>query len=513
MRIKEKWKKYLSHKARKLGRKDILFICVFVAFTVFRMALGANTLLYFNTEAEHDDGLMIRQILSFTEYDWLGEWSPLLLIKGGAYASYVGVMSLLGIPYYIALYGLYIVADLVLFFALRPMIANRWSRFVIYIFMLFSPTMFCADVVQRIYRNALFPSASLLTISAFIGLFYRRNEKRKMLPWALLSGIGLSLFHFLCENSIWLEVFVVGAVITTAIYIFKEQGESLKRRVAMLLIPFFMAALVGGGFSATNYFAYGTAAINSRMDTSFKTMMGAMMQVERHEEDTNPDIWITKNMMDDMFRVSESLKSIEKEVKESLDDWGSMLRKQKSIKAEAIHQMEGQVAGDFTQWVMFDAMTRAGICENPHKMEEFCSNVTEELEKAFEDGTLEKIKVRQVSISSMARGVTVGDIPQVAQVFYIGVKSSLSFNASFSTIYDVEGDTKIIRELCRVLRTSNIRIDGKYDNKYNTEKTCIISNCIIKLYQKLSIFMIGLSVLGYLVIIRTIWFFRIFTYQ
>lgn len=468
---------------RKRDKKIVVFWSVVIVFTLLRLVIGANTLLIVRTEWGHDDGLMIGQIISFYHLKWLGSWNPLLLIKGGVYAAYIGMLGIFRIPYFISLYGLYIFADIVLLVAIKPIVRNRWVRLGIYLFLLFSPVMFHRDVVQYVYRNALLPGTSLLIVASYIGLFFRRRKRKKMIPWAIYAGIGMGLFYYLCENSIWLGLFAIGASIITVIYVCIEQEPQLKSRVAMLLIPFLMMMLVRCAFSICNSYAYDTTVLNSRMDTSFKTMMAKMIQVKRHPEDTNLNIWITSNMMEDIINASPTLQSIEKEIQDSYVSWG---------------WDTGEISGDFTQWVMLTAMSNAGVYENMAEGEAFCEKVATELDTAFEEGSLKRTDVPQLRISAMARGITVNDIPSVIDNFGRALYSTLTFRQAQSTIEDSTGSVETIQEISRIFKTTNVQIDGACANELRIRQASTISNLVIRIYQVISIPIIVLSVVGYI---------------
>lgn len=430
---------------KNIKKEHIIFGIAMVIVTLFRIFLGANTLLILRENWVHDDGLVMNQVINILDGKWLGDWSGMTLIKGFVYPLFLAFCNKIRLSYPIALYTLYVVAVLLFFFAIKPLIKNKWIRFILYIFLLFSPVMFNYNTVQYIYRNAIIPAASILVIASFMGMFLRRKKNiGNFVVWLILSGISLSFFYFICENSIWLGIFAIGAVLITGIYIWKElDKKSKKLKILLLIIPFFALLLVHGIFSYINYQYYGTTALNSRTDTSFNDMMSKMILVERHEDDTNSSIWITHNMIEDMMEVSGTLKSIESYLDDAYKYWG---------------YENGEIRGDFTQWVMIDAMERAGIYDSADSAEEFCKKVAEELETAFSNNTLQKTSVKQLYLSSTARGISLNDIPELGTRLGISLSTVITFEQAESVYTGSSGNYDKIIQLSEILDTDNIEM-------------------------------------------------------
>lgn len=425
-------------------KKNISFLIAFLGMTAFRLFLGMNTLLTVRADWIHDDGLMMEQTLSILAGNWLGAWDRLTLIKGCVYPLFLAFCYRAHIPYLAALYALYLFAIVLLAAAVRPIIKNRWMLLGMYAYLAFSPCMFNYNTVQYIYRNALIPAASILVAASFTGMFLRRAHPQKMLLWLILSGMSISFFYPICENSIWLGIFALGASAITGVYIWKETEEKTKRwRIVLLAIPFLIMFLVRSELSYVNYRYYGAAILNSRTDTYFKDMMADMISVARDDADTDDSIWITESMMADMMSASATLGSIEPYIEASYRSW---------------NQQKNEIGGDFTQWVLLDAMQDAGVYDSFAEGDAFCRQVHEELIAAFSDGSLAKTDAKKLYLSSNVRGIGLHDIPELLERTIISMTSAITLEEAQAGNACSSGDFRRLIQMSEVLRTTNIEI-------------------------------------------------------
>lgn len=422
--------------------RKIMIIGIALAMTLFRIFLGVNMLLIVRSEWKHDDGLVMCQAINILDGNWLGTWNQLTLTKGCIYPVFLAFCGKTGLPYLLVLYLLYSVAAFLLVIAVKPLVKNGWACLAFYIFLLFSPAMMNYNTVQYIYRNALIPTTSILTVASFIGIFLRQKKVKSMIFWIISGGFSLSSFYYICENSIWLGIFAVGATVITGVYLWKETERRKELlRILLLLIPFIMLFMTRGFFSYINYRYYGAAILNSRMETNFKEMMLDMILVERDETETDNPVWITRSMMEDMVEESATLKSIEPFLDQAYKNWGCPTK---------------QVAGDFTQWVMLDAMYMAGVYNSVAEGEIFCEKVSEELKEAFSEGRLQKTDRKQLRLSSMARGIGLQDIPELMRRLGVSLSAVITLDDAKSEYAYSSGNYEELIRMSEILGTKNI---------------------------------------------------------
>ena len=428
--------------ASRLRWQDLAWVAAALLLTAARLWLGTHTALILRGSWGHDDGLMIRQALSIASGEWLGEFGYLTLIKSCVYPLWVAAVSALGLSYPLALYLLWAGACALAVVALRPAVRGRGALLAIYAALLFSPAMLSYNTVQYVYRNAIVPAASLFVVGSYVGAFLRRGDGRRLALWLVLAGLSLAFFYFICENSIWLGLFAAGASVVTGVYLWVEHAD--RRLLALLLVPVALTGAARGALAWANWQAYGTTALNVRTETSFADVVADLTLIARDEDETDEDYWVTASMMARALEASPTLASIADELVDSYEYWG---------------WPEGQIPGDFTQWVLLRAMDQAGLCESAATMEEFCAAVAAELEAAFEDGTLERSDEAVVRLSSGTRGIGLDDVGELLEGLAESLWASVTYSEARSSL-DEYSDFTNYEAACELLDATYVTSTG-----------------------------------------------------
>ena len=102
-------------------------------------------------------------------------------MKGPVFPMLLALIYKYRLPFIFVITLLYTISCIIFMIAIRKLIKNKYWFIGIFALLLFNPIMYSSEIIQRIYRNALIPTFSLLIIGSYIALFLRRNEKNRYL--------------------------------------------------------------------------------------------------------------------------------------------------------------------------------------------------------------------------------------------------------------------------------------------------------------------------------------------
>lgn len=204
----------LSDRKKQRRQRQIILRILFFA-TILRLFLFWKIPLSYWTEQVYDDQLMFRYAESLADFQWLGSYSHVTLVKSASYPLFVAVCHLIRLPYSLAV-GLLCVASAAVFVkaAERLIPAFVW-RAAIYLLILYSPVGFKYLIVQRTYQAALIPYAVILVFSCMIAVFLRREDEKSMRRWAAGGAVCLPFFYYIRDDSIWIMPFVLTVTLVT----------------------------------------------------------------------------------------------------------------------------------------------------------------------------------------------------------------------------------------------------------------------------------------------------------
>ena len=371
--------------------------------------------------ADYDDFLMTKYAYSILQGDWLGPFGLRTLAKGASFPIFLVCTYLSGIPYSVALIGIYLLAIVVFLIAIHKLISNKWFLFFTYLLLLFSPVMFHIENTQKIYRGGVIVSFALLTIAAMIGLYTRRKEKlSKMLPWSILTGVSLSFFWFLKEDSVWILPFILVAMILMIVDLSKQHSKMkfLVCKLFVIILPILMLGASYIGYCFTNYVHYGVFAVTDRNGTYFKDMIHDLLLIEDHQDIET--IWITKDMMYQAIDVSPTLQTIKEEIDDMYDHSWAL-------------EKNGEIEGDIIYWTIKEAVDQAGIYDQGGKaVNEFYKKVDQELKEAFANQELTKRNA--IFLSSVSQGYKKEDFAYFGPTTVEAVNMLVTYNQNETSV-------------------------------------------------------------------------------
>ncbi len=371
----------------------VLVVFAILGITYMRIYLGASIPLLLQADAKYDDYLLVHYADSIYNNNWLGDYSHTTYLKVASSSVLMVIGRVLGLDYGLGLALLYVVSVAILVLSLNKLIDNKIWTVCTYVFLLFSPIMFHAENVQKIYRGGYIVSLSLLVIAGTVGIFASSKESlSNLIKWTILESICLPIFWFLKEDSMWLLLFVcVGMLISIVSIVINKANKSLVR-ILLCIIPLFVLMCSRFAYSEKNYTEYALRAETDRSGTAFADVISDLLHIKDASEDTS---WVTRDALHKACSASATLGTIEDTLMEVYD---------------ARSEQNGNVDGDFVIMAIREAASEEGIYNtNAAGTEQFYRNIDNELKQAFAEGFLER-EDNRIYISHVSRGYTVDEI-------------------------------------------------------------------------------------------------------
>ena len=386
----------------------IFFVIVILVLIIFKQNLLKNLPIYAIAGAVEDDELMVSHAVSLLEGKYLGEYSYNTLIKNNFFPIFLALIKLFNMSYLNSITLLYSIACIIFILSIKKIINKKSLLILIFILLLFNPIMFSHSVIQRVYRNAIIPSLSLIVIGTYIGLFLNINSKIKdIILFSIVASISLACFYYTREDSMWIIpyiIFMTIAMIISAIIDLKKNRDKNKisiflSKLIIIVLPLIITNFFGMFFSFMNFKYYGTKDIC--MQNMYSKLLNKMYSIK-------PDIKVPR-----VSNTKEKLKRIEKvspsfaEIKPELD---------KIMKS--FENKNGEVENGLFMWTVITAIFNTGY-DTPIKQQEIVDRISNEIQKAIDDGLLEEQQIMPILNCEML------DIEGFKQWFYAIIKTFL----------------------------------------------------------------------------------------
>ena len=378
----------------KINKKCLIIVFSFFVIILLRIALTYNYRIHVINSGE-DDALMVNWALSMQDGKWLGEYKYNTLMKGPIFSFILVTLHRLNIKYFLFVNIFYVASCTMFIFSIRRIIKNKYLLISFFIILVFNPVMFSREVTQRVYRNALIPSFAVFLVSGYIGAFL--NSKDNLLSYFLYIGIlsvGLPLFYYLREDSIWLVPFIIFMTISTLVMLLLNMKKTSKSilivKCLLLFVPIIAIGLLGQKIERKNEIFYGLRTQNVLSDSNFTDAIKAIYSVKPNK--VVDRVTVTQEKALRMTTVSLSFSEIYPKLTELMVGYNAFDSNPNDFECE----------DGWFLWALRLAVGLSGY-NNIQQEQDIYKRIADELNDAMDNGLIEKQNVMPSALLSPYR--------------------------------------------------------------------------------------------------------------
>ena len=361
----------------------VAFIILIVLFTILKHVFVCDMPIVANITLGVDDALMVNIARYILMGEWIGDYNDVRLSKGLTFPIMLAFSSSINLDYITMMTSLYTIACFLFMLVISKRIKNKIVLAFLYVITLFNPVMYSYQVMQRIYRNAIIPSLSILIMTGYLYLFFTRNDKkviRKLLV-SILTGIVLAAFWYTREDSIWMLPFIGFMCLSMLISCIYTNRKSIKNflksfivLIVVLLIPFGILFGYRHILASKNEEKFGRYTIYN--DEAYKKAMKSLKKVKKYDYYENIDFTVEK-----LKRVSEvsCLKVIYQSLEGLIYGYAQF---------DSSPETE-EVANGWFPWALKGALNQYGYYGSAEITDEYFNKLHTEIEIALAEGKLE----------------------------------------------------------------------------------------------------------------------------
>lgn len=462
---------------------------------LIRVYIGIKTPVYIIADSAFDDYLMIRYAALGTHFH---SHDMLSLVKTMSYPVFLAVSHTLGLTYRFSIALLWIVAALVIMYALHRFTLNKVALTLIFTFILFSPLAFDSDVGLRVYRNAILVPCALITIGLMLHLLIGvllKDRLRKNVLISIALGLAFFFYYYIKEDSIYMMPLLILVMLSClALWFYQAKSrpdaiQSFFRVFWVALIPLVFFVVGTNAYKAVNYKYFGVYEIVTRNEGVFGDFAERVIKIEDPEK--TYIVWVSYSTVQKIWTASPHLQAHP----ELMDDlvtntWGGDLK-------------SNQIRADHFFWKFRMVLANNGFYENEKKAEDFLSEVNADLDAAINSGELKLFEGR-FYISNQAPGRTGEEILALRPLVIEGIRVHLMYEGYSST--DNNTFREMTPELIRQNNDANINhadymLNENLDkpDAFNEREFSLflgIANMICQAYRILAYPIVLLSILG-----------------
>lgn len=356
------------------------FWAVLAVLSLIKLLLIQGLVICPLVTAACDDALMENWALNMVYGKWTGPFSCYIFTKEVGFSFYLAVINRLHLPYFLATNLLYIVAGLVMLYAVSHIVQKKWILCVIYAVTLFHPIMTAVQSGQRVYRNAFAAALTLLIFACLLNLYFEIAEESflRNCAWSALAACSLGYLWETKSDTIWLIPFTVTVLLVAAVIVIKKKKIfKAVPRLCLLLIPILGIQLFSFMVNALNEKFYGAPGI-----AYYGPAMSILTGIDA--EDSTENISLSWKTFQELCKYSPTLATTEQKVERVMkkyDDYDT-------------HPGDGYVEDGWIGWALVRGFQRSGYYTDCQTANSFYQKVYEELSTAANEG---KIKLKRKS--------------------------------------------------------------------------------------------------------------------
>jgi hypothetical protein len=329
----------------------------------------------------HDDFLFLHLAHSLASGNWLGEYDQLTLVKYPLYSMWIAATYTLGIPLLLSQHILYLAACLTFVIGLKPLLPSPRSALLIFSLLAFNPMSYANGVANRVTREGIYVSLTLLACAATIGLMLRYDRSYKsLLPWSFLLGIAGTSFWLTREEGIWLLPLFFACLGSFLFQVGREKPIRIISGLFLWLIPGIIYCLSAGWITHRNHQEYGAPFTVESKTREFLMAYGALTRVKH--ENWDPMIPVPRETRMRIYEASPAFRELAPHLEGPIG--------QKWTGAHSTTAPEKmRIVGGYFAWAFRDAVAAAGYYSSWPHVQEYYLKLASEINTACDEGTID----------------------------------------------------------------------------------------------------------------------------
>lgn len=431
-------------------KKKIIYI-ILIVIVLLRFLLSYHLKSFFIINLTYDDKLMIYKLMDLNKGLYLGNYTPLTLIKGIIYPLCLFISYHLHLTYSSFFTILYILACSYFAYSLKSIIKNKYIIIGIYFILLFNPISYSSELFQRLYRNSLAPTELLLYLGLFIRII---ADKKNYVHRYILLGIMIFIMIMTKEENIW----IVFSMLVLFIYKVHQSHDPI--HLSMYLLPVFITILCLNVLCFINARHYGIYTYNELSKSEFKNTYIKILQIKDKEKIKR--VSIPKSTLLKLAKESEVFNFSEKEI---------------DIFSKGSSDYKGETSNATMMWSFRLFVHMKQKFKNGYEANEYYRKLGKDIDRLFKEGKLKK----EFAFPSIFLNVPIkGDLKEIPST----VIKMIAYTSSYQDV-KVLVDKDILKDQLynKTVRAYNIEFIDRH-NSANIQKVNPIGYEIIRIIYK-----------------------------
>ncbi len=289
----------------KLLLKKINLIYFFIFFGLIKLIFYYFIPVNILANAPHDDFLFYRLGKSISDFNWLGDYDQLTLIKGPIYPIFISLSIFLSIPLRIMEGILSLLASIYFLNSTSKIFSSNRSKLIIFLLINFFPFVF-TSLDYRILRDSIYIYLFLFILSDIFYIILHSSDKVKLSFLRFYSlGFFIAIFNLTREEGIWILPGML--IFIGSIYLI---NKNFKIILILLITSFFSLFITTSLFKIINYYNFNSTILNTFKDDNFDYGYSSLFRI-KHNSDIKR-ISIPKESWQVIFDISPSANTLKK---------------------------------------------------------------------------------------------------------------------------------------------------------------------------------------------------------
>jgi hypothetical protein len=370
------------------------FWFLFMISSLIYLFLYSSSYSYLITWANYDDALYFKLANNIANFQWLGDYDSLTLVKYPGYAVFLAFCMATGIPYILYISVCHTIA-IAFFLRCSMWIFSKAKllQFILGIILLYNPIFASA---LGIYRNQL-ASICFVVLLGVLSAMFNPNTKRKSgmikIIEAIIAFTGFGFLFYTREESIlYYEILAISII---SFLLVKRKIKYIRRNLFLLVTGVLGILFFGITISTINYIYYGRFIICERTSSPYSSFVHTFHSVD--DPDLDPRFPKLSASKEKILKITASVPEFEKVSSIMCDPENYAFRDCSSYfdKKELTFKKldKNCIPTSHFDWFLINSVDRAGYHTSAKKAASFYSEINNKILTALHSGSLKKREV------------------------------------------------------------------------------------------------------------------------